>query len=124
MKISNKEKSQRMVDRGNWSVDFNRCWVCGNEGRGVMALQIHEMERRSHAPNHRWADPCNYFKTCAQCHMDDLAAMPHAKQLAYKYIHDRDTFDLERWLRLRDPELKAPQRVTEQEVMSHVNELL
>ena len=113
-----------MVDRGNWSMGFNHCWICGNEGRGVMALQTHEMERRSHAPNHRWADTCNYFRTCSRCHMDDLAAMPHAKQLAYKYIHDKDTFDLGKWLRLRDPELNAPQRVTDQEVMSHVNELL
>jgi len=123
-KISKKEETKRMADRGNWSLDFTCCWVCGNEGKGIMALQIHEMERRSQAPSHHWADPCNYFKTCDTCHMDLLAAMPHARQLAYKYIHDPDNFNLERWLRLRDPELRAPNRVTEQEVMSHVDELL
>ena len=75
-KISKQEKARRMAERGNWSLDFARCWVCGNEGRGIMALQIHEMERRSQAPSHHWADPCNYFKTCDTCHMDLLAAMP------------------------------------------------
>jgi len=107
-----------------WALDFKTCWVCGNSGIGVMALQIHEMERRSQATHYQWADLCNYFMTCATCHMDDLAAMPHAKQLAYKYIHDPDNFNLERWLRLKDPVLRAPHRVTEQEVMSHVDELL
>lgn len=55
--------------------------------------------------------------------MDDLAAMPHARQLAYKYIHDILHYDLEEWLRIKDPELRAPNRVTEDEVMEHVYSL-
>ena len=56
--------------------------------------------------------------------MDDLAAMPHAKQLAYKYIHDILHYDLEAWLRIKDPDLRAPNRVTEDEVMEYVYELV
>jgi hypothetical protein len=48
--------------------------------------------------------------------MDDLAAMPHARQLAYKQRHDKGNYNLDQWLRLRDPELKAPDRVTQGEV--------
>ncbi len=56
--------------------------------------------------------------------MDDLAAMPHPRQLAYKYIKDINNYDLESWLRLRDPELKAPNRVMEDEVMDAVKEII
>ena len=52
--------------------------------------------------------------------MDDLAAMPHAKQLAYKYIHDILHYDLNAWLKVKDPELRAPNRVMEDEVMEYV----
>ena len=48
--------------------------------------------------------------------MDDLAAMPHARQLAYKQKHDKENYNLDQWLRLRDPELKAPDRITQGEV--------
>lgn len=56
--------------------------------------------------------------------MDDLAAMPHAKQLAYKYIRDVENYDLEAWLRVKDPSLRAPNRVTEDEVMDAVKEIV
>lgn len=73
------------------------------------------MERRSHAPESR-DHGCNYFVVCSVCHQCDLDTMPHAKQLAYKQKWDPRHYDLEAWLRLRDPELKAPERVTQAEV--------
>lgn len=42
--------------------------------------------------------------------------MPHAKQLAYKKLHDPLHFNLSAWLLIGDPELRAPNRVTEQEI--------
>ena len=56
--------------------------------------------------------------------MDDLAAMPHAKQLAYKFLHDDKYFHLKDWLRLRAPDLRAPNRVTIEEVLMEVKYLI
>lgn len=122
-KPSKAEVAQRMTERRSWSMGYVACWVCGRTPQ-VFPLETHEIERKSQAPWHRWADTCNYFRTCHSCHSDQLAAMPHARQLAYKYIHDPDNFNLDRWLRLKDPELRAPDRVTEEEVLLHVGELL
>ena len=55
--------------------------------------------------------------------MDDLAAMPHARQLAYKIIYDTDNFEIEGWLKLRDPELRAPRRVELREILDAFKEL-
>lgn len=98
--------------------------MCGAGSHAGFPLETHEMERKSQAPNHAWAKEENYFRACKKCHMDDLAAMPHARQLAYKYIHDILHYDLESWLRIKDPELRAPNRVTEDEVMEYVYELV
>jgi hypothetical protein len=73
--------------------------------------EVHEIERKSHAPK-RWAHRCNYLLLCHQCHSGPFAAMPHAKQLAVKLVRDPNHFELVTWLRLRDPELRAPERVT------------
>ena len=42
--------------------------------------------------------------------------MPHANQLAFKMLADPADYDLDAWLRLRDPECRAPNRVTQREV--------
>ena len=42
--------------------------------------------------------------------------MSHAEQLAVKWVNDPDNFDLDAWLRLRDPDLRAPTRVTMEDV--------
>lgn len=109
-------------ERRTWAIRHDRCWVCGAKDYRGFPLETHEMERRSQAPK-RWMHKCNYFRACKICHMDDLAAMSHAKQLAYKYIYDHDEFDREGWLRLRDPRLKAPLRVTAKEIADKVMQL-
>lgn len=79
------------------------------------AESVHEIERRSHAP-WRWADVCNYLFVCEECHQGELATMPHARQLAIKQMEDEENYNLKDWLRVRDPDLKAPERVTQEEV--------
>lgn len=98
------------------------CWVCLSGGDPWRGLQIHEIERRSHAPQ-RWADYCNYFLTCPTCHEQHLSTMSHARQLAYKWIHDNPNFDLKRWLKLKDPDMEAPDRVTMGEILSHKDDI-
>ena len=82
-------------------------------------LEVHEIERKSHAPK-SWGNTANYLLLCQRCHAGVFATMPHAKQLAVKLIKDFEHFDLYEWLRIRDPELRAPERVTMDEVLSHL----
>lgn len=111
-----KTMSKKTSDqRRNWSMEHHACWICRKKSYRGFPLETHEIERKSQAPS-RWASLANYFRTCKKCHMDDLAAMPHARQLAYKQEHDKENYNLDQWLRLRDPELKAPDRVTQGEV--------
>lgn len=90
-----------------------RCMLCG----GDYLLAVHEIERRSAAPK-RWAHPCNYLLLDQNCH-DKMGNTywPQARQLALKLLTNPTAFDLDTWLRLKDPELLAPNRVTLQDVM-------
>lgn len=124
VKKSSKEVKALMGERKEWAANQAKCWICGVSSYAGFPLETHEMERKSQAPHHAWANLNNYFCACKKCHMDDLAAMPHARQLAYKYIKDIENYDLESWLRLRDPDLKAPNRVMEDEVMDALKEII
>ena len=100
---------------------FPACMLCGSEG-GHFPLAVHEIERRGHAPT-RWANPANYILCCTSCHEGPLATMPHAEQLAWKSLKDSDNYDLQAWLRIKDPGLRAPNRVTQDEVDSFLERL-
>lgn len=113
----------RLTDRKGWANSFNRCWMCGARSHSGLPLETHEMERRSHGPQMRWAHRCNYFRACHRCHDGPLATMPHHKQLAYKLLADPKNYDLDSWLKIRDPDLRAPIRVTQQEVDESVETL-
>jgi len=81
-------------------------------------LQVHHIERRGHSTT-RQDHNCNYFLTCRKCHdtkLNNITNTSHAIQLAYKLKNDPEHFDLEEWLRLRDHDLKSPERVTMKEI--------
>lgn len=102
-------------DREQWRLEqWQVCMYCGGN-HSFLPLQVHEIERRSHAPT-RWDNRCNYVLLCSDCHSGPFATMPHAEQLAVKMIADPASYDLDAWLRLRDPQLRAPNRVTQNEV--------
>ena len=94
------------------------CMGCGTK----QSVQIHEIERRSQSPT-RWAHRSNYLLLCAACHAGAFDSMPHAEQLAYKRYWDAANYNLRDWLRLRDPELLAPDRVTTIEVGTYLTRL-
>lgn len=106
-----------LADRREWSYGFGECFVCGEP-----AVDIHEMERKSQAPR-GWADRCNYLAVCRVCHDGPLAAMPHARQLAYKLVGDPEHFDLDRWLGLRVGS-GSRDRVTWSEVLEEVEHVI
>lgn len=101
----------------------DQCMYCGVlECNAWPGLDVHEIERKSHAPK-SWGSLCNYLKICRRCHdgrFADLEQMPHEKQLAVKLIKDFENFDLMEWLRLRDPQLRAPERVTMDDILKHL----
>lgn len=105
--------------RQEWAeAAWKRIRVCMGCGRSPAWYEVHEMERRSQAPK-TWAHPCNYLLLCRTCHAGPFATMEHAYQLAHKLYWDKEHFDLEAWLRLKDRELVAPRRVTMEEVEGH-----
>ena len=103
-------------DRRAWAQEQSpACMVCGM----CRATDIHEIERRGQAPR-SWAHRCNYLFVCRfVCHSVALVNMPHAKQLAYKYLRDRANFDLESWNAIRKP----PRHVTLAAVMAEVERM-
>lgn len=103
-------------DRNEWRDSVSQsCMGCGWQAM----LQIHEMERRSHASG-RWGDRSNYLLLCQRCHDGAFATMSHARQLAHKLLCDTKHFDLQAWLMLRDPDLQAPERVTMRDIAAHL----
>ena len=106
--------------RKEWAESvWTRIRVCMGCGRRPAWYEVHEMERRSQAPK-TWAHPCNYLLLCRACHAGPFATMEHAEQLAHKLYWDKEHFDLEAWLRLKDKELVAPRRVTLAEVLEYM----
>ena len=97
-----------------WAKLHGFCWYCKDD----WALQTHHIQRRSSCYRN-WGDvELNLFRTCPGCHETKVDAMSHAEQLAYKAFYDPDTFNLGAWLHCRDgPFLKAPERVTMEEVI-------
>ena len=98
----------------------NHCMYCVRAPCGGFPLEVHEIERRSQAPG-RWAHPCNYLLLCHFCHADHFDTMCHPKQLAVKLKRDPDHFDLEEWLRIRDKDLRAPDRVTLKNIVKYMS---
>jgi len=46
--------------------------------------------------------------------------MPHSRQLAVKLVKDPIHFNLTEWLRIKDPEQRAPHRVTLTDIVQHL----
>ncbi len=96
----------------------HHCWMCGFNpatSQECRWLETHHIDRKGHSTV-RADHSSNYFLTCNVDHAGALANMPHAMQLAYKIHMDSENYSLREWLMLRDPALRAPDRVTEQEI--------
>ena len=115
--------NEKIRKRKAWAENRKRCWVCGRKSYRGFPLETHEIERKSHGVQGAWMAMTNYFRACKLCHMEDLANMPHAQQLDYKLIYDRVHYNLEQWLKIRDPDMRAPNRVTQEEVDDEVKHL-
>jgi len=118
-----KKLSAALKERKKWTENKNHCWVCGRTSYNGFPLETHEMERKSHGVQGAWAIIQNYFRACKKCHMDNLSTMPHHEQLAFKSLYDAENYNREQWLRIRDPNLRAPNRVTQSEIDTAISQL-
>lgn len=107
------------ITLSEWASLHNWCFLCGSTTKG---LQVHHIERRPHCCRaHRdWTE--NLFKACYECHAGPLATMRHKQQLAYKWLNDPSGWEsiddfVRAWLRVRDPQVVAPRRVTADEIL-------
>ena len=82
--------------RDEWKNSLpQKCMWCGMSG----FMEIHEIERRSHAHNKWWPESgCNGLLLDGECHAGPFAAMPHVRQSAVKLLRDPERFDLNEWL--------------------------
>lgn len=103
------------ADRNEWRDEMpQRCMACNKPFGWWRRPEIHEILSRAQAPN-AWGFRANYLALCQPCH-GVIQNWPHAKQLALKERMDCFNYDLEEWLRRRNP--NAMEYVTEAEVES------
>lgn len=109
-------KRKVSADREAWRDEMPpRCMNCLKPFGYFRWPEIHEILSKAQAHNN-WGFRANYLLLCNQCHLGDGAVQdwPHAKQLALKRRADPKHFDLQEWLRRRNP--NAMEYVTEAEV--------
>ena len=90
-----------MSERTKFAGEFRECWPCHWDGPGFMKwgkpqliCETHEIVRgpdRWKAVEYR----CTWIRTCRECHeaLGDYAQWPLDKQLALKYVFDRQYYD-------------------------------
>lgn len=91
--------------RAAFVMETNFCWVCGR----TWNLCVHEMARGSHREK-ALTERLTWLVACGQCNsgpLHDHREWPLARQLALKYMHDQEHFDLVGFNRLRDREPDA-----------------
>lgn len=105
-------------DRESWRDEMpQRCMRCWEKVElGTFRWpEIHEILTRGQAPNN-WGFRANYLLLCNPCHLvhDPVQNWTHARQLGLKRLRDPKHYDLQEWLRRRNP--RAMTYVTEDEV--------
>lgn len=101
------------ADRYDWRDEMPpKCMACGKPFRGFRWCEIHEILSRAQAPG-AWGFRANYLALCNPCHQE-VPSLGHAAQLAIKKRADPKHYDLDEWLRRRNP--NAMDYVTEAEV--------
>jgi len=105
-----------------WERRWTRCFCCNEVKR---LLHIHHIERRAkcYKPRRDWIE--NLAALCVRCHDGVMGIQPHAQQLALKWKADKCGWAtlqefLTRWLSIGDRVLKAPNRVTVEEVEAYL----
>ena len=116
--LNRKTKARRRREIDEWAplrqaflFEQGSCWICGQR-----ATDCHEMARGIHRRQAFMERIC-WFSSCNRCNvlsLDSAGDFPLARQLAYKWIHDREYFDLLEFNALRG---RAPEAITFTEVI-------
>jgi hypothetical protein len=101
--------------------EFDRCWLCGVMARNTWPplLETHHIVR---GPDRQKAkeERCALIRTCRRCHSERLNGMGVVRQLAIKWMNDRNGYDRVQVNTLR---ARSPEAITEGEVRAQVYEL-
>lgn len=119
---------------GLWRESFASCFICGKKEppggcHELQRLHVHHCQRRGgcHKPHQDWI--VNLFLACVADHSGQLATMPHARQLAWKWRSDCAGFEtlgelIPQFLMVRDgPVIQAPNRITVAEVEAELRDI-
>lgn len=108
-------------------LDARKAWAASRPQECMLTrqrpgkLDIHEILRRSQAPNYKSFHPCNLLLLSRAAHESELFAVSNResliKQLAIKKYRDPQNFDLHLWLRIRN------ERAMEYIEMSEIEEV-
>lgn len=97
LKHTSKQQAKRQRDhrpaRQAFLVEFPTCWFCG-----AMATDVHEI---TNGPCRKaaYSERCTWAATCNECNchvLTDKRKWPVARQLAVKWINDREYWDLDK----------------------------
>ncbi len=119
---------------GLWRESFDRCFICGTKEppggcHPLRRLQVHHICRRSQAFQKHKDWIANLFLSCEADHSGQLANMPQARQIGWKWRNDCAGFEtlgeyIPHFLRVRDGlTLQAPDRITVAEVEAELREV-
>lgn len=106
--------------RNDFRMEFYSCFICGNrwEKKPIRILDVHEIARGAFRSKAIMLREC-WLLLCRECHdaVDDYSEWPIAKQLAVKYIRDREYYDRALVNRIRG---RTDDAITETEVHRYV----
>ena len=91
------------------------CWICDDR----MATDCHEMSRGC-CRDGSIGERCTWLATCWECNcylLTDYSVYPIERQLAIKWIVDREHFDLRKFNKIRG---RAPTAITMSDVIPHI----
>jgi hypothetical protein len=119
--VKYKTKERRAFDdlhrdlRRSFLIEHPVCWFCP-----MPSQCVHEIGTQGNRKP-ATADPCCWAASCSHCNehrLTDYSVWPIIRQLAKKYIYDRDRYDRVGFNRLRG---RAPDAITEGEVLLAVS---
>ena len=106
--------------RTEWSLDHDRCFVCGSR----TCLECHEIANGP-ARQNALEEPATWLRLCNECHqgkhgLHSKGEWPLARALALKRMRDPEHYDRLAVLKLKG---RAETAVTEEEVDEWVNKM-
>lgn len=101
--------------REEFRLEYQFCWFCG----WGCVPDCHEIAKGTHrsaalSERYAWGAACS---RCNQGPLNDYRIWPISRQLAYKFLFDREHFDLEAFNKLRG---RGDRAITMAQIIPHI----